>query len=113
MSARSMARAWAGKLLVVFSRVTLSAPSCSQGFLEAGYLRAGVCSCSVNSIKAAFKVLLFHLAEFGWTLECADDCPLPCAALLESRAEPSWKRWEDESARSVEHAGLAWAAAEG
>lgn len=33
--------------------------------------------------------------------------------LLESCAEPSWKGWEDESARLVERAGLAWAAAEG
>lgn len=91
----------------------LSAPSCSQGFLEAGSLPAGVCSCSVNSNKAVFKDLLFHLAELGRTLECADNCPLPCAAVLESRTEPSWKGWEDESARSVERAGLAWAAAEG
>lgn len=96
----------------MFPRATLSAPSCSWGFLEAGSLPAGVWSRSVNSKKAVFKDLLFHLAEFGQTLECAD-CPLPCAALLESRAEPSWKRWEDESARSVERAGLAWAAAEG
>lgn len=63
--------------------------------------------------KAVFKALLFHLAEFGEILERADDCPLLSAALLESPTEPSWKGWEDESARSVERAGLAWAAAEG
>lgn len=112
-STGSVGRTYAGELLVIFPRVTLSALSCSRGFLEAGSLPAGVCACSVNSNRAVFKDLLFHLAELGRTLECAGNCPLLCAALLESRTEPSWKGWEDESAHSVERAGLAWAAAEG
>lgn len=41
-----------GKLLVILPGVTLSTPSCSQGFL--GSLPAAVCSCSVNSRKSNF-----------------------------------------------------------